>query len=187
MKKLAIFLSTTCLLFSACESKKELSRDEALKQIKEQKNYPKVIDYDVYCSDPQFGRKALDEGLESAGLVTVLRTQKLGDLKQPLITFTPKAESYLLPTAEKDKAIDVQKVKLADEELVEVTNIKTNGSGNKAVVDYTTMFKNVTPFVSLTNVDDFKKTKTNKAYFALGDEGWKLEKKPDIDFMILEK
>jgi len=47
MKKLAIFLSITCLLFNACESKKELSRDEALKQIKEQKNYPKVIDYDV--------------------------------------------------------------------------------------------------------------------------------------------
>lgn len=186
MKKLAIALSIACLFFQACNSKQELSREDALKQIKEQKNYPKVIDYDVYCSDPQFGRKALDAGLETAGLVTVLGTQKLGDLKKPLISFTPKAQSFLLPTTEKDKAIDIQKVKLADEELVEVTNIRTNESGNKAVVNYTTVFKNLTPFVSLTNADDFNKTKTNKAYFALGDEGWKLEKKPDIDLWSLK-
>jgi hypothetical protein len=186
MKKLAIFLSITCLLFTACESKKELSRDEALKQIKEQKNYPKVIDYDVYCSDLEFGRKALDAGLETAGFVTVLRTQKLGDLTQPLITFTSKAKSYLLPTPEKDKAIDVQKVKLADEDVVEVTNIRKNGSGNKAVVEYASAFKNVTPFAKLTTAD-FNKTKANKAYFALGDQGWKLEKKPGLDFMELEK
>ena len=186
MKKLAIFFSIACLLFQACNTKQELSREEALRQIKKERNYPKVIDYDVYCSDPQFGRKAIDAGLDSAGLVTVLRSQKLGDLTHPLITFTAKAQAYLLATSEKDKAIDIQKVKLADEDVVEVTNIRTNGSGNKAVVDYTTTFKNVTPFARLTTAD-FNKTKANKAYFALGDEGWKLEKKPDVDFMELEK
>lgn len=67
-----------------------------------------------------------------------------------------------------------------------MTNIRKNGSGNKAVVDYSTAYKNVTPFAKLTTID-FNKTKNNKAYFALGDEGWKLEKKPDIDFMELEK
>ena len=185
MKKLAMFFSIACSLIQGCDFKQDLSREEALRQIKKERNYPKVVDYDVYCSDPGFGRKAIDAGLESAGLVTVLRIQKLGDLKQPLITFTPKAQSFLLATSEKDKAIDIQKVKLADEDVVEVTNIRTNESVNKAVVDYTTTFKNVTPFVKLTTAD-FNKTKANKAYFALGDEGWKLEKKPDLDFMELE-
>jgi hypothetical protein len=70
--------------------------------------------------------------------------------------------------------------------LVEVTNIRTNAAGNKAVVDYTTTFKNITPFAILTNVD-FSRTKTNKAYFGLGDEGWKMEKNPGLDFLELER
>jgi len=186
MKKLAIFLSVGCLLLQGCNSKKELTREEALKQIKQERNYPGVLDYDLFCGDPKYGRKVLDAGLESEGLVTVQRTQKLADVGKPFIGFTPKAQAFLLPTPEKDKASLIQKVKLADEDVVEVTNIRTNGSGNKAVVDYSTAFKNVTPFAKLTTVD-FNKIKANKAYFALGDEGWKLEKKPDIDFMELER
>jgi hypothetical protein len=186
MKKLTILFSIFSLMIHSCNSNKELSRNEALKQLKQERNFPIVIDYDVFCSDPEFGRKVLDAGLESAGLVTVQHTQKLADAGKPLITFTEKAKSFLLPTPEKDKAVHVQKVKLAEEELIEVTNIRTNGTGNKAVVDYTTTFKNITPFVKLTT-DDFTEKKTNKAYFALGDEGWKLEKQPGIDFMELEK
>jgi hypothetical protein len=186
MKKLTLLFSFFCLLTQACNSNKELSRDDALKQIKQERNYPKVIDFDIYCSDPMFGRKVLDAGLESAGLVTVQRTQKLADAGKPLVTFTQKAQPYLLPTPEKDKAVHAQKVKLAEEDIIEVTNIRTNKQGNKAVVDYTTTFKNITPFVKLTT-DDFTTKKTNKAYFGLGDQGWKLERKPDIDFMELEK
>ncbi len=136
--------------------------------------------------DPKYGRKVLDAGLESAGLVTVLKTQKLGDLNKRLVTFTDKAQPYLLPTPEKDKSSYIQRVKLADEDLVEVTNIRTNKAGNKAIVTYSTTFKNVTPFAALTTVD-FNKSKTNKAYFGLGDEGWKLERKPGLDFMEFEK
>jgi len=115
-----------------------------------------------------------------------LKSQKLGDLSQPLITFTPKAQPFLLSTPEKDRSSKIQRVKLADEELVEVTNVRTNEAGNKAVVDYTTAFKNITPFAALTTVD-FNKSKTNKAYFAFGDDGWKLEKKPGLDFVEFEK
>ena len=186
MKKLAVLLSITCLLFEACNSKQELSREEALSQIKKERNYPKVIDYDVYCGDPKYSNKVLDAGLEAEGLVTVQRTQKLVDAGKPLIGFTAKADVFLLPTPPQDKNSLIQKVKLADVDVVEVTNIRKNESGNKAVVDYTTTFKNVTPFAKLTTAD-FSKTKANKAYFALGDEGWKLEKKPDLEFMKLEK
>jgi hypothetical protein len=67
-----------------------------------------------------------------------------------------------------------------------VTNIRTNTAGNKAVVDYTTTFKNITPFAILPGVD-FNRTKTNKAYFGLGDEGWKMEKNAGLDFLELER
>jgi uncharacterized protein YpmB len=186
MKKLAVILWATSLLFQNCDSKKELSREEALSQIKQERKYPGVLDYEIYCGDPKYSKKVLDAGLESEGLVTVQQTQKLVDVGKPLIGFTPKAQAFLLPTPPPDKSSLIQKVKLADEDVVEVTNIRTNGSGNKAVVDYSTAFKNVTPFAKLTTVD-FEKIKTNKAYFALGDQGWKLEKKPDLDFMELEK
>jgi hypothetical protein len=39
-----------------------------------------------------------------------------------------------------------------------------------------------TPFAKLNTVD-FNKIKGNKAYCALGDESWKLEKKRSIDFI----
>jgi hypothetical protein len=186
MKKLAVFLSLVSLVFHGCNPKNVLNRDEALKQIKKEWNYPGVLDYDIYCGDPKYARKVLDAGLEAEGLVTVQRTQKFADAGKPLIAFTPKAQSLLVSTPEADKASYIQKVKLADEDVVEVTNIRTNASGNKAVVEYSTAFKNGTAFAKLTTVD-FNKIKSNKAYFALGDEGWKLEKKPDIDFMELEK
>ena len=70
--------------------------------------------------------------------------------------------------------------------MVEVANIRTNGPGNKAVVNYTTRYKNITPFSPLVKVN-YNEKKINKAYFSLTDEGWKLEKKPDLDFLELEK
>jgi hypothetical protein len=102
------------------------------------------------------------------------------------VTFTSKAEFYLLERLKKDKANDVQKVKFADTELVEVNNIRTNKAGNKAVVNYATAFKHVTPFATIKVDDFFNKTKTNKACFAFGDEGWKLENKPDITLWSLK-
>ncbi len=184
MKLLTILFSA--LLIFGCASEKTLSREEAFQQLQQDKSYPHEINYDIYCSDPEAAKKVLDAGLETEGLVTVQRTQKLGDVGKPLINFTEKAQSYFLSTTEKDKARYIQKVKIADEDLAEVTNIKTNEPGNKAVVEYTTSYKNVTPFSSLIRIN-YKEAKTNKAYFSLGEQGWKFEKKPDVDFVQLEK
>ena len=105
MKKLAIVFSIIGLVLQGCDTKKVLSRDEALIQIKKERNYPGVLDYDIFCGDPKYARKALDAGLESEGLVTVQRTQKLADVGKPFISFTAKAQASLLPTPEKDKAV----------------------------------------------------------------------------------
>ncbi len=175
MKKLFVITCAASLLIAGCASK-ELSREEALKIIKQNNQYPKVIDYDIYCSDPAVAKEVIDAGLEKEGLVTVQRTQKLGDVGKPLIQFTSKAQSYLLPTPEKDKAIHVQKVKLADEDLVEVTGIKTMEDGKQTVAEYTTAYKNISSFSALTDIN-FNKTATHKVNFTLYDDGWRLEKK----------
>lgn len=125
--------------------------------------------------DPQYAKKVLDAGLEAQGLLTVQRTQKLGDIGSPLIHFKDKARAYLLPTPESDKSSNIQKVKLADEELVEVTGIKAGQSGKDAVVEFTTAYKNLTPFSVLVPTN-FKQQATRKANFALYDDGWRLEK-----------
>jgi hypothetical protein len=175
MKILTIVLLATFLI-TGCTSKKELSREEAARLIKEGMKYPRVIDYDAYSSDPEFAKMAIDKGLEKEGLVTVQRTQTMGDVGKPLVEFTSKAQPHLLPTPEKDKAIHVQKVKLADEDFVEVTGITTTEDGKQAVAEYTTAYKNVSGFAPLTDID-FNKTNTRKASFTLYDDGWKLEKK----------
>ena len=175
MKKLAILFTIYSVLITGCTSKK-LSREEAFQLLQQSKQYPMVIDYEIYCSDPTFAKKAIDAGLEEQGLVTVKRTQKLRDVGTPLIEFTDKAKPYLLPTPEKDKKMDIQKVKIADKELVDVTAIRTMKDGKQALVEYTTAYKNVSGFSALTkNIN--KQTNTHKAYFTLYDEGWRLEKK----------
>lgn len=182
MKNVLFALFAVCTLLTACSNdSKNLGREEALNLIKQQTAYPKVVDYDIFCGDPAFAKKVLDAGLETQGLLTVHHTQKLSDVGNPIIQLSAKAEPYLLPTPEKDKSINVQKVKLAEEELKEVTGIKMTDGGKSAIAEYTTVYKHVTPFSSLVKTD-FTKEDTHQAYFALYDDGWHLEKKPVSDY-----
>jgi hypothetical protein len=174
MKKLILIILIAGLI-AGCSSK-ELSREEASRIIQKEMQYPKVVDYDISCGDPAMARKVIDAGLEEKGLVTVQRTQKLEDIGKPFITFTDKAKPLLLPTREKDKKFEIQKVKIADEEFVNVTGIYTSEAGKNAVAEYTTTYKNVSDFSALFN-RNYNQPDTNKAYFALYDDGWRLEKK----------
>jgi len=177
MKKVLFALFAVCSLLTACSNdNKDLNREEAMNLLKQQTEFPKVVDYDLFCGDPVFARKVLDAGLETQGLLMVQRTQKISDVGKSIIQLTDKAQPYLLPTPEKDKSINIQKVKLAEEGLKEVTGIKVLDDGKSAVVEYTTAYKNVTPFAALVDTD-FKKEQTRQAYFAFYDDGWRLEKK----------
>ncbi len=70
MKKLIIILLLASII-GACTSKKELSKEEASQIIKRDNQYPRVIDYEIYCSDPVYAKKVIDAGLEKQGWVTV--------------------------------------------------------------------------------------------------------------------
>ncbi len=95
MKKATTIIWIACILIVSCTSKKVLSKEDAFQQIQKGKQFPKIIDYDLYCGDPQQAKKVLDAGLETDGLLKVQRTQKLSDVGRPLISLTDKAQIYL--------------------------------------------------------------------------------------------
>jgi hypothetical protein len=82
-----------------------LSHSETLSQIKQERQYPGVLDYDLFCRDPKYSKKVLDAGLELEGLVTVQRTQKLIDAGKPLIGFTKKQKAFYFPHPRIIKAV----------------------------------------------------------------------------------
>ena len=118
--------------------------------------------------------KSRRAGLDKGGLVTVSQTQKLSEVGKPLIQFSLKTQSYLLSTPEKDKALGMQKVKLADEDIGEIISIGDDKNTNSKVVEYTTGYKNISPFAALVN-QDFTATKTHKAYLSIHDGSWQIE------------
>lgn len=136
-----------------------------------QLKYPKVMDYDIYCSDPAHAKKLLDAGVEANGLVTIQKIQKLKDMGNPLIGFTDKAKPYFLSTPDKDKKIDIKKVKIADEVITDITIIATEGQ--YITVEYTSGYKNITPFAALLKTD-FKESKKHTVHFTSSDKGWVL-------------
>lgn len=185
MKSITVFLCLASLLTAGCSSNK-LTRENALQTLQNEKLYPRIVDYDLFCGDPNYAVKVLDAGLEDQGYLTVDRTQKLKDIGKPIIHLTDKAKPYLLPTPKDDQISQIQRIKLADEYLKEITGIKISASGKNAVVEYAVIYKNVSPFAVLVK-RNLQKPDTTKAYLSSYDDGWRIEKKPGIEFLEFER
>ena len=177
MKKLLFTLILAGAILSGCNQAPKLSKDEALQIISKELNYPRVIDFDIFCSDPAQAKSLLDAGLEADGIVTVQKTQKLKDIGKPLVQLTEKANHYLLLTPDKDKALDIQKVKIADEELKDLSISQDREDTNVVWVEYTTIYKNITPF-SVLMKKDLNEPIMHKVQFSRTEQGWIL-RKPD--------
>jgi|RhiMetdeSRZDD1v2_1073273.scaffolds.fasta_scaffold27384_10 hypothetical protein len=179
MRKI-LYLFFVAVLFMHCSSNK-LTREKAAEIIKN--NYPELVDWDIFCGDPEFAKKVLDTDLEKDGYVTIKRTHTFNELSEPWINFAEKAKPYFLTTPPGDKEHQIQKVKVADIQFGEITGMKMLANDKKAIVEYKIEYKNLTPFAILAKIDD-KKPVTRTAYFSLYDDGWRQEKKPDIDFLV---
>lgn len=162
------------LLLAACSNDEKLDRETALKLVEESKTYPKVISYNIFKSDPEFAKRVLDAGLEESGLVLIQRTRKLGEVGQPIISFTTKADPFLLPQSDQDKSDGIQRVKIADEAVEEVTGVQMLEDDKKAVIEVKTSFKNISPFFALSKLE-LNKGNTRKVTFVLYDDGWRTE------------
>lgn len=137
---LVIFFLTAC-------NQLALEKEQAMAVIRTSKEYPKVYEYEVNVTDPSSAQKLLDAGLEDEGMVIVDRTQKLKDIGQPIVHFTDKAKPYLIRI---DAQYDnIQVVKVADMDLGEVTGIQVQDNNKSAIVAYTVIYKNISPFAGV--------------------------------------
>lgn len=176
MKKLFFFSGIAVgVIVSSCGSKK-LNQEEVARIFQEEKVYPKVMEYRVFCGNNETAEEMHDKGLDEQGLVTVKLNHTIEDVGMPLISFTEKAKPYLVETESINKAIDMQKVKLADEYFHAVTDITTNAKGDRAEVVFTTSVRNKTPFMVLSqeNKDSIQSRMT---YFSMTKDGWKWDGK----------
>jgi hypothetical protein len=179
MKRLFIIALAAIALLVGCGSSNKLDKKSAFDVLKKGVPFPHVLDYDIFCGDPDVARRLLNTAVEKEGYITIQRTQKMGDIGKPLILFTNKATPYLLPTPEGDRKYNIQKVKLADVELKEVTAVTNNEADKSAVVEYTTTYKNVTPFAALV-LKDVAALKSHRVYLSLHGNDWKVEKKKGL-------
>jgi hypothetical protein len=168
-----ISVSGLAILFMAACNQPAMDRKQAEAIIRTEKAYPKAYEYDINMTDPASAKKLIDAGLESEGLVTIDRTQKLKDAGKPIVHFTDKAKPYLVRIDAKYD--NVQVVKVADMDLGEITNIQENDDKLSAVVEYTVVYKYITPFAKLIQ-RDLSKPDTQRADLYFFDSGWKLKK-----------
>jgi len=185
MKNTKLIFLLFCILCASC-NKNELTRDKAKELILKDHKYPYAFDWRIYCGDPDYGAKVMRTNLEEKGFVTLRRTYGWFN-SGAFISLTAKAKPYLLPTPEKDKVRKIQEVKLADVNFGEITGVKKNENGKNAIVEFSTYYTNPTPFAVLIPAKDFKKADTSRVYFSLYDDGWRIEKKPGVEFMGLER
>lgn len=166
-------LCIAALLLVACSNIEKLDRETALKVIEDSKTYPKVISYNIFVSDPVYAKRVLDAGLEESGFVIVQRTRKLGEVGQPIISFTAKADPYLLPQSDQDKSDGIQKVKVAVEAVEEVTGLQMLEDDKTAIAEVKTSFRNISPFSSLSKLE-LTKGNMRKITLLLYDDGWRV-------------
>lgn len=171
--KSILTLCIAAILLASCDSKEKLDRETALSILKEENTYPKPLTEDIYVADPADAKRLLDAGLEDEGLITVQRTQSLNDVGEPMISFTEKAEQYLLPVNDEK----IQQVKVADEVIEEVTGIQMEDGENRAVVEYKTSFASITPFSKLSQLN-LEEENVRSVDFVLYDDGWRVDNEP---------
>jgi len=180
MKNLSYILATMILIITGCQPKK-LDEKLATALILEKNHYPTIVDHDIFCGDPAHAYTIFKSGLVEKGFVKVLQTKKFGDTTA-FVSFTLDAKPYLLPTPAADKKHKIQRVKVADEEFESIKEIRIMSSGNKAIVEYTTIRRKNIFVAAIKN--GLKDTLTHQVYFIQSDDGWQLlDKKEEIEFL----
>jgi hypothetical protein len=180
MKKLPYILNAIILLMTGCQPKK-LDEKLATALIKEEYHFPKILDYDIFCDDPAHAYTIFKSGLVEKGFVKVLQSKKFGDTIS-FVSFTTASKPYLLPTPTADKRYKIQRVKVADEVFGTIAAIRIMSSGNKAIVEYTTIRRKNVFAAAIKN--GLKDTLTHEMYFIRTDDGWQLvPKKLEIEFL----
>lgn len=161
-----LFLSVVAL--GACS---DFDRDDVEKILADEKVYPLTLDHKMFCDNETSVKEVMESNLINDGFVTGQLKHTPEDLGKPLISFTSKAQPYLLPTNDTLKSFFIQRVKVAEEVFLQVSKIEINPAGNRAVVDYTTDVVNLTPFAVLYQ-QEVKGEKKRRTFFTRKENQW---------------
>ncbi|HEY9045281.1 MAG TPA: hypothetical protein VIN08_05270 [Ohtaekwangia sp.] len=175
MKKYIYTICILAILAMGCSSKK-LDPSEVKSLLLQAKAYPTVVELRVFCNDTETAKLVHQKGLIEQGLLTAQLAHTQQDVGKPLIYFTSKADPYLIKTSDTLKSIDVQKVKVAVEDFLEVTDIQYTPGNTRALVTYTTRMTNMTPFAAILD-KPIENTSTRQTSFTLTAHGWEWDKK----------
>jgi hypothetical protein len=185
------------LVFSVGCSKNELSRDKAKDIIVKQLRFPIIKSGEL-----RFGSKTTPnlhlEALEAMAREGVISYKHLGEKflsgDEVSVSLTEEGKKYAIGDAEVIKTgtfagANLVKVKLCEQQFVEVTGIALSEGKKEAEVDFTWKYSNVTPFgknweergfggsFSLSSSKkEFTDGKLNpeKVHMKLYDDGWRL-------------
>jgi len=164
-----------CIVFASCSSK-QLGKKDVAAILQQEKVYPKVVEYRIFAGNNETAGELQQAGLDKQGYVTLQLEHTENDIGKPLINFTDKAGPYLLATSDLQKSVDAQNVKLADEYFRDVTDITTNAKGDRAEVEFTTSYRNITPFMVLSR-ESKDSIQSRMTYFKLTGNRWVWEGK----------
>ena len=162
----------------------EFSKEEAFTILKKKGGYPHACEYTIHCGSPHQAKIITELGMVKSGLVTIKEGSSgaLG-MGEPLIRFQDKANPYLINGSPdqfaEDFTYNFQRVKIADEDITEITSVVTDKRNKTASVQYTIVYSNLTPFSALLKRNLKKPQTGNIATFLYSDEyGWLLKKQP---------
>lgn len=152
----------------------ELRKEDVSKMIRRKLKFPQTFSYEINKVDPENAKKLMNAGLEAEGFVSIKKILTLNEIGKPIIQFAEKSEPFLLPTPAGKSADNVQVVKVADIEFAEVTLMKLETQFNFARVEYTLVYKNITPFAALIK-KDLTRPELRHAILTKHNTGWVLE------------
>lgn len=166
MKKLIWFTISFILVTYGC-GPQTLSRSDAEKIMRSTMQLPLTRELTIFMDDPLHKNIPV---FEKEGLIVLVQHDG-----KPIITFTEKAKPYLLDSSDEHSPVPLQKVKLGEEDIQEITGIQLHNEGRAATVEYTTVLTNLTPFAVILP-EEARVVKSRTASFTLYDDGWRLLK-----------
>jgi|GEM_PF-5535656 len=185
-----------CLL-SSCSNK--MSEADLKEMIIEGNEYRIQRDITINLNNVYEAAELERVGLVGEGYVktnTKITINDPTDMRR--IELTNKAKPFLIGQVEKETkttrsifggsySVFHQKVATYKMDFKEIVSVRYNKDENKAIVKYQVVFKNLTPFANVFRKkrDTIEEGQTidKEAYFIRYEDGWKLEKKPSLDFL----
>ncbi|SEK59841.1 hypothetical protein SAMN05661044_00647 [Olivibacter domesticus] len=171
------------MLLLACNHD-DISADQALQIISKELKYPGPVLHTINKADPKQAKQARNSSLIEQKLLTVVPEGEYTPKGQHPIEPGPNAAPYLVP-AQQPQDEQFVDVRIADQALKTPHDVKirTGKNGDIALVTFTVVYTNVTPFAVLVKQRELNKEESKTVFFTRNEAGeWHIIEKPGTLF-----